>query len=122
MTIELTPSTRVMHGGQLIVTAGIRDWIATGVEPWANEPNPDTLSRDWRNHYIAVIVTSHLSGDQGDTCEEDHALNREVYENPGCGGRLLTLWHRNGASKIFCITDDWGGPNAVTTVLFTAEY
>lgn len=122
MTIAPTPSTCVMHGGRLIITAGIRDWVATGVEPWASEPNPGTLSRDWRQHYLAVIVTSHLSGDQGDTCPEDHALNREVYENPGCGGRLLTLWHRNGASKIFCITDDWGGPNAVTTVLFASEY
>ena len=116
------PAQRLLNGGQLVITSGIRDWVDTGVEPWANEPNPDTLGLEWRRHYLAVIVTSHLSGDQGDTCAEDHALNREVMENPGCGGRLLTLWHRNGASKIFCITYDFGGENAVTTVLFASEY
>ena len=122
MTTIPSPSQRVLNGGRLVITAGIRDWIATGVEPWATEPNPDTLSHDWRQHYVNVILTSHLSGDQGDTDPADHELNREVYENPGCGGRLLTLWHRNGASKIFCITDDYGGENAVTTVLFASEY
>ena len=123
MTIApTTPGQRLINGGMLVLTSGIQNWIDTGVEPWASEPNPNTLSKDWRSHYVAVIVTSHLSGDQGDTCAEDHALNREVMENPGCGGRLLTLWHRNGASKIFCITDDFGGENAVTTVLFASEY
>lgn len=122
MIITSVPSQRLLNGGRLIVTRGIQNWIDTGVEPWAAEPNPGTLGLEWRRHYISVILTSHLSGDQGDTCKEDHALNREVFENPGSGGRLLTLWHRNGASKIFCITDDFGGPNAVTTVLFASEY
>jgi hypothetical protein len=121
MTIS-APSQRILNGGRLVITSGIQNWVDTGVEPWASEPNPDTLGLDWRRHFVAVIITSHLSGDQGDTSSEDHELNREVYENPGCGGRLLTVWHRNGASKIFCITDDWGGSNAVTTLLFASEY
>lgn len=112
----------LINSGTLVMTAGIRDWIATGVEPWASEPNPDTLSRDWRQHYIQVILLSHINGDQGDTNPEDHALNREVFESPNCGGRILTCWERNGASRIFCITDNWGGKNAVTTVLFASEY
>lgn len=122
LSMTFSKSDRVLNGGQLFFTSGIRDWVATGVEPWASKPNPNTYPKDWRQHYLAVIVVSHLSGDQGDTCPEDHRLNREVFENPGTGGRMLTLWHRNGASKIFCITDDWGGPNAVTTVLFASEY
>jgi len=122
MTTIPTPSQRVLNGGQLIITSGVRDWIATGLEPWASEPNPNTLNRDWRQHHVNVILTSHLSCCQGDTDPTDHALNREVFENPGCGGRLLTVWHRNGTSKIFCITDDFGGENAVTTVLFAIEY
>lgn len=113
---------RLLNSGSLVMTAGIRDWISTGVEPWESEPNPNTLSRDWRQHYIQVIVVSHINGDQGDTDPEDHALNREVLENPGCGGRLLTVWERNGASRIFCITDDYGGKHAVTTLLFASEY
>ena len=116
------PTQRLIHGGPLVITSGVRDWIDTGVEPWANEPNPNTLGLEWRRHHIAVIVTSHLSGDQGDTCSEDHAINQAVFNNPGCGDRLLTAWHRNGASKIFCITDDYGGTNAVTTVLIASEY
>ena len=122
MTLSLPTPERLMHAGQVVFTSGIRDWVFTGVEPYASEPNPNTYPKDWRQHYISVILDSHLSGEQGDTCPEDQQLNREVYENPGCGGRLLTLWHRNGASKIFCITDDWGGPNAITTVLFSCEY
>lgn len=82
MTIAIpAPSERIINGGQLVITSGIQNWVDTGVEPWASEPNPHTLSKDWRSHYVAVIVTSHLSGDQGDTCPEDHHLNREVFEN-----------------------------------------
>ena len=68
-----------MYGGKLVLTRGISDWVATGVEPWAEEPNPGTFSLDWRRHTIAVIVTSHLNGDQLDTCDEDHALNHETF-------------------------------------------
>ena len=122
MTTTHAPSNHLLNCGKLVITSGIRDWVDTGVEPWANEPNADTLGLEWRRHYLAVIVTSHLSGDQGDTCTDDQELNRQVYENPGSGDRIITVWHRNGASKIFCITDDWGGEQAVTTVLFASEY
>lgn len=122
MTTTKAPSNRLLNGGHLVITAGVQNWVETGVEPWASEPNPGTLGLEWRRHYLAVIVTSHLSGDQGDTCEADHVINQAVFNNPGCGDRLLTVWDRNGASKIFCITDDYGGDNAVTTVLFAAEY
>ena len=111
-----------MYGGKLVLTRGISDWVATGVEPWAEEPNPGTLSLDWRRHTIAVIVTSHLNGDQLDTCDEDHALNHETFAHPGEGGRIVNVWHRNGTAKIFCITDAYGCPEAVTTVMFASEY
>lgn len=113
---------RLVHGGKPVITSGISNWIATGLEPYANEPNPLCLGIEMRRHFISVILLSHLSGDQGDTCDEDHALNQEVYNSPGCGGRLVTSWERNQCARIFCITDDWGGPNAVTTVLFASEY
>ena len=122
MTTFPAPGARPLNGGKIVITSGIRDWVDTGVEPWASEPNPDTLGLEWRRHYIAVIVISHLSGDQADNSEADHVINRAVFDNPGCGDRLLTLWHRNGASKIFCITEDYGGENALTTVLFASEY
>ena len=122
MTTIPAPTNRLLNGGQLVITSGVRDWVDTGVEPWATEPNPDTLGLEWRRHYLAVIVTSHLSGDQVDTCDADHVLNQAVFNNPGCDDRILTVWDRNGASKIFCITDDYGGEHAVTTVLFASEY
>ena len=121
MTASLV-TQRLHNSGTLVITQGINDWVATGVEPWAHEPNEDTLSQHWRQHYIQVIVTSHIAGDQGDTCPEDHALNREAFDNPNTGGRIVTKWERNGAARIFCITDDYGGKHAVTTVLFASEY
>ena len=66
MTIIPAPGARLLNGGKLVITSGIRDWVDTGVEPWASEPNPDTLGLEWRLHYLAIIVTSHLSGDQGE--------------------------------------------------------
>ena len=116
------PSQRVMFGGRLVLTRGISDWVATGVEPWADEPNPDTYPLDWRRHTIAVIVTSHLNGDQLDTSPDDHALNQATFASPGEGGRIVNVWHRNGTAKIYCITDDYGGASAVTTVMFSSEY
>ena len=115
-------SHRLINGGALVMTQGINDWVATGLEPYASEPNEKCLGLEWRQHYITVILTSHLSGDQGDTCPEAHLLNQEVFHNPGCGGRIVTLWYRNHTAKIFCITDDFGGANAVTTVMFSSEY
>ena len=115
-------SQNLINSGRLVMTAGIRDWISTGVEPWNTEPNPDTLSFDWRQHYIQVIILSTIEGSQGDTCDEDYKLNREVFENAGCGGRIVCVWKRNGASKILCICDDWGGANAITTIMFANEY
>ena len=37
-------------------------------------------------------------------------------------GEYSSVWDRNGASKIFCITDRYGCDDAVTTVLFASEY
>ena len=91
------------------MTTGINNWMTTGV-------------LEWRKHHIAVLVSCHLSGDQLDTCDEDHALNQEVFNNPAGGGRIVTVFHRNGVAKMYCISDDWGGVDAVTTVLFASEY
>ena len=121
LTTRLVSPSLLDHG-RLLLTSGIQHWFETGVEPWAHEPNPDTLSLDWRQHYIKVIILSTIEGEQGDTCDEDNALNRQVFENPACGGRILTSWERNGASRIFCCCDDWGGANAYTTVMFASEY
>ena len=118
----LSPVERIHYGGRLLVKRGVKDWISTGVEPYATETNLNTLGHDYRQHHIAVLVTEHLAGGKCDTCDDNHQLNQEIYKNPGCGERIESLWHRNGTSKIFCITDDWGRPHAHITVLFTSEY
>lgn len=105
-----------------MLTCGINDWISTGLAPYANEPDPLTLGLEFRRHHIAVALTSHLSCDQLDTCDEDHELNLHVYNKPGEGGRIVSSIDRNNCPPIFVITDDWGGDNAVTTVLFKSEY
>jgi hypothetical protein len=109
-----------MYGGKLLLTSGISNWIDTGCKPYDTEPS--TLVLEWRRHCIAVIVTSHLNGDQLDTCDEDHALNQETFAHPGEGGRVVNVWDRNGTGKIFCITDAYGSPEAVTTVMWAEEY
>ena len=94
----------------------------TGVEPWSDVPNPDCLSLDWRRHYLSVIVSSHISGNAGDTSEEDHLLNLEAFANPGKGHRVFTVWRRNHTSTIYAITSDFAGPDAYLTLMFSSEY
>ena len=104
------------------MTSGIRDWVATGLAPFESEPNPLTLGLEFRRHHIAVAVSCHLNCDQLDTSSEDYEANLHAYNRPGCGGRLVSSVDRNNCPPIFIITDDWGGANAVTTVLFKSEY
>ena len=117
-----SPGVRVLHGGQLVMTQGINDWVATGLAPYEHEPNPLTLGQELRRHHIAVAVTSHLNCDQLDTCDQDHLLNAHAYNHPGEGGRIVSVVDRNNCPPLYVITDDWGGENAITTVLFKSEY
>ena len=117
-----SPGVRCLHGGTLVMTQGINDWISTGLAPYETEPHPQCLGIEFRRHHIAVALSAHLNCDQLDTCSADHELNLHVYNRPGCGGRLVSSIDRNHCPPLFIITDDWGGPDAVTTVLFRTEY
>ena len=120
MTIISNSNTRVINGGRVVLTSGISDWISTGCKPYDNQPSP--LDEEWRRHCIAVILTSHLGGDQLDTCDSDHELNRVAFDHPGEGHRVVNVWNRNSTGKIFAITDDYGGEDAVTTIMWAGEY
>ena len=102
-----------------MLTEGISTWIDTGYKRYAREPSH--LIPEWRRHCIAVIVTSHLNGDQLDTCDEEHALNQEVFSRPGYGGNVVSVWDRKETGKIYCVTSDYGGADAITTVMFADE-
>lgn len=121
------PSTRVLDPnildhGKLLLTSGVQHWIETGIEPYCAEPAPDCLTEKWRRHYLAVIITSHINGDSGDTCEDDVFHNLEAFATPGSGRRVFTVWDRNNTGKIYAITSDFGGADAYLTVMFSVEY
>jgi len=121
------PSTRLLSPslldhGSLLLTSGIQHWLETGCEPYATDPNPGSLTEEWRRHYLSVIVTSHIAGDGGDTCTDDCFHNLEALASPGTGRRLFTVWDRNNTSKIYAITSDYGGADAYLTVMFASEY
>ena len=95
----------------------------TGLIPAASHTTTSySLAEEWRRHCIAVILTSHLGGDQLDTCNSDHELNRVAFDHPGKGHRVVNVWDRNSTGKIFAITDDYGGEDAVTTIMWADEY
>ena len=115
-------SPSLLDHGRLLLTSGIQHWLDTGCEPWADAPKEDCLDETWRRHYLSVIVTSHVHGDAGDTCAEDHLLNMETFANAGRGGRVFTVWYRNNTAKIYAITSDYGGADSYLTVMFPEEY
>ena len=122
MTTTARPKSGLASLGQIVMTAGIRDFVDTGVMPYESEPRPETLGVDWRKHWLKVILVSHSEGCWGDTCFDDGVLNDQVRNNPGTGGRLLSVWDRGGFPKTWIITDKYGSPDSVTTVLFPEEY
>ena len=65
---------------------------------------------------VAKALWRHRSGDFGDVCVEDWALNEEAVE---CGDRILSAYiDRNG--KKFWIITEWD--RSATTILLPDEY
>ena len=110
-----------VNHGRILITSGIQHWLDTGCEPYEDEPRGE-LAQRWRNHYLRVIISSHINGDAGDTSPEDHQMNADAFANPGEGARVFTVWNRNKTSTIYAITQDYGGPDAYLTVMFASEY
>lgn len=68
------------------------------------------------NEFLHRSVDRHLSGDWGDLCEDDKALNDEAV----CHGdeRILSAYEKDGR-KIWIITES---DRSTTTILFPDEY
>ena len=122
MTTASAPATNLLNGGQLVLTQGVSTFIEHGTLPYSDAIEPGTPPQKWRRHFIAVAVTSHLSGCWGQTNAEDAELNDYVFAHPGEGGRLLSVWEQEDFPKLWVITDGYGTANAVTTALFPVEY
>lgn len=89
----------IFNLGQTVATAGVVAWIA--------EEGTDID--------VANRIARHVSGDWGEVCAEDAALNDEALE---LGNRVLSAYTIKG-TKIWIITE-WD--RSVTTVLFPSEY
>ena len=61
------------------------------------------------------------SGDLGELCDEDKALNDEALNDPDCGGRIFSAYVNsdNENWRIWIITES---DRSATTVLFPDEY
>ena len=122
MTTAPAPSTRLINGGQLVLTQGVSTYVEQGTMPYCDDVEAGTAPRKWRRHFLAVAVTSHLSGCWGQTDKDDCKLNDYVFNHPGEGGRLLSVWQQDNFPKLWVITDGYGSDHAVTTALFPEEY
>lgn len=90
---------QILPLGQCYITPGARDaFIRSGANPL---------------HYLS----RHASGDWGDVCAEDKALNNQDVE---AGNRILSAYHlsRTG-QKIWIITE---ADRSATTILLPDEY
>ena len=104
------------------MTAAVNRWLNEGLLPYEDDIREDTPSQHLRHHFLSVMVSSHLSNSFGDTCADDVELNERVYASPGCGGRLVSSWDRNNCPPMFIITDAFGSPDSVTTVMLKSDY
>jgi hypothetical protein len=71
---------------------------------------------------IALFLTRHVTGDWGDLCQDDKALNDEAVANEGNQDkqqRVLSMYHLNDGTRIYIITE-WD--RSVTTILLPEEY
>lgn len=90
--------TKGFRTGKVVATIGASELFETeGINPI---------------HYL----TRHLSGDWGDICDEDKALNEEALEY---GSRLFSSYKLENGKQLWVITE---ADRSVTTFLLPQEY
>ena len=97
-------------------------YVEQGTMPYCVDVEVGTPPRKWRRHFLAVAVTSHLSGCWGVTDREDCRLTGYVFSYPGEAGCSLSVWQQDNFPKLWLITDSYGSEHSVTTALFPEEY
>lgn len=83
--------------GRLCVTCGINELIADGLN-------------------VFPFFLRHLSGDWGELCRDDIALNHQALEE---GDRLFSAYQIGPDLKIWIITE---ADRSATTILLPSEY
>ena len=68
------------------------------------------------NDFLHRAIDRHLSGDWGDMCEEDKALNEEAVRLGN--ERIMSVYKQNG-DTLWIITE---ADRSYTTILFPDEY
>ncbi len=81
--------------GQVVMTRGVADAVPAAV--------------------VFDLICRHASGDFGDLCKEDRALNEAAITD---GGRILSAYETPHGN--FYVITEWD--RSVTTVLFKHEY
>ena len=64
----------------------------------------------------AMLLARHLSGDSGDTCEEDKAINEDAIQH---GNRVMSVYKMVGGEVLWIITER---DRSITTLLLPEEY
>lgn len=88
--------TRKFQLGQVVITPGAKIVLS--------------------NNDVVTALSRHISGDFGDVCEEDKALNEEAVET---GDRILSAYTDGNGEKFWIITE-WD--RSATTILLPSEY
>lgn len=109
--------------GPIVMTSGISEWI---------KDNPE--SEGVRSSFIQQSLARHVKGDWGDLGDEDKQANDEVFQSPGCDGRLVSRYNFPESLKntgmdngIYIISSGYGFlsenvDDCYTTILFPSEY
>jgi len=72
-------------------------------------------SSEFPEAFLHSCLDRHFSGDWGEVCEEDKAVNDDAMEN---GGRVLSAYSLRG-DRLWIITE---ADRSVTTLLLPEEY
>lgn len=88
--------TRKFALGQILITPGAKDAL--------------------EHSDVITALGRHRSGDFGEVCEEDKALNEEAVET---GDRILSAYFDRKGEKFWIITE-WD--RSATTILLPSEY
>jgi hypothetical protein len=74
----------------------------------------DLLQHD--DKLAALLLARHLSGDSGDTCEDDKAINEDAIQY---GNRVMSVYKLFGGRVLWIITE---ADRSATTFLLPDEY
>jgi hypothetical protein len=74
----------------------------------------DLLQHD--DKLAALLLARHMSGDSGDTCDEDKAINEDAIQH---GARVMSVYKLVGGRVLWIMTE---ADRSATTFLLPEEY